>query len=119
MLRALARTIVAASMTAALFACGSDGITAPPAAGTVVATTDLHYTPQSITLARSGGSATVTFTFQSVNHTVDWDTQPSGATAQDIESTSGTSVLRQLTVAGSYTYHCDIHPSMHGTIVIE
>jgi plastocyanin len=119
MLRALARTIVAASVTAALFACGSDSITAPPAAGTVVATSDLHYTPQSLTLMRTAGSAAVTFTFQSVNHTGDWDTKPSGALGEDIESTSQTSVERQLTVAGTYTYHCEIHPSMTGTVVVQ
>ncbi len=119
MLRALARTIVAATMTAALYACGSDGITAPPVAGTVVATADLHYTPSSITLARNGGTAAVTFTFQSVNHTVDWDNKPSGALVDDIESTSQTSVVRQLTVPGTYTYHCEIHPSMTGTVIVQ
>ena len=119
MLRALARTIVAASMTAALFACGSDSVTGPPAAGTVTATTDLHFTPQSITLSRSSGSAALTFTFQSTNHKVVWDTQPSGAAVEQVPSTHDASVERQLSVAGTYTYHCPFHDGMTGTVIVE
>jgi plastocyanin len=117
--RALARTIVTASMTAALFACGSDSVTGPPVAGTVIATTELKFTPQSITLTRSGGSAALTFTFQSTNHKVVWDTQPSGAAVEEVPSTHDASVLRQLTVAGTYTYHCPFHDGMTGTVIIE
>lgn len=117
--RALARTIVVASMTAALFACGSDSVTGPPVAGTVIATTELQFTPQSITLKRSDGSAALTFAFQSTNHKVVWDTQPSGAAVEGVPSTHDASVLRQLTVAGTYTYHCPFHDGMTGTVIIE
>lgn len=119
MLRAFARTIVAGTLAATLFACGSSSITAPPAAGTVLATSDLHFTPASLTRARVQGVADVTFTFQSTNHTVIWDSQPGGATAENIPSTANASVIRNLTIAGTYTYHCSIHPSMTGTVIVQ
>lgn len=119
MFRAQPRTIVAGTLAAALFACGSDSVTAPPLAGTVTATSDLHFTPASLTRARIQGVADVTFTFQNTNHTVVWDTQPGGAAAENIPSTANASVSRAFTIAGTYTYHCSIHSSMTGTIVVQ
>ncbi len=119
MSRAFARTILVGTLAAVLFACRSDGVAGPPSAGTVVANTDLHFAPQSLTLSRSGGSAELTFTFQSTNHKVVWDTQPSGSALETVPSTHDASVVRELTVAGTYTYHCPFHEGMTGTVIVE
>ena len=84
----------------------------------VTATSSLSFTPPTVTVSRSAGTA-VTWVFQTVNHTVTWDSQPSGAAVSDIGSTSGASVVRSFTVAGTYHYHCSIHGSMSGTVIVE
>ncbi|MDQ2767907.1 MAG: cupredoxin domain-containing protein [Gemmatimonadota bacterium] len=119
MIRALARTMAAVTIVAALFACGSVSTQPNVDPSTVTATSGLAFTPPTVTVVRSGASATVTWVFQNVNHTVTWNSQPSGATVADIGSTSSASVERSFTVAGTYQYHCDIHASMTGTVVVQ
>lgn len=61
--------------------------------------------------------ATVTWTnLDSIGHTVTVDsgTGPSSGTLQRGQSYSYT-----FTQAGSYAYHCSIHPEMRGTIVVQ
>jgi plastocyanin len=59
----------------------------------------------------------ITWHFQSVAHTVTWDAQPGSVT--DIAATSSANVSRNFTVAGTYHYHCSIHPSMTGVITVQ
>jgi plastocyanin len=92
--------------------------TASPTAG-VTATTGQAFSPPGVTIARASGTGTVTWTFQSLAHTVTWDTQPSGASVADIDPTQNAQVARDFTVAGHYTYHCSIHPGMHGTVDVQ
>jgi plastocyanin len=94
-------------------------VTTPTSTGRVTATTGQAFTPPSVTIARSGGTGTVTWTFQSLAHTVTWDTQPNGATVADIPATASADVARDFSVAGQYTYHCSIHPGMHGTVTVQ
>jgi len=88
-------------------------------AGGVTATAAALFTPQLVTVARSGSAATVTWTFQDVAHTVTWDSQPSGASVADIPATSGAGVARDFLVPGEYEYHCTIHNGMTGSLLVQ
>ncbi|HEV7704196.1 MAG TPA: plastocyanin/azurin family copper-binding protein [Gemmatimonadaceae bacterium] len=121
MIRALARTIAALTIVALLSECGS-AVTAPLADSTSVsATSDMQFTPSTMHVSLSGTTPTaiVTWVFQSVVHSVVWDTQPEGADVFDVGNTSNASVSRAFHVAGTYSYHCAIHSSMSGTVIVE
>lgn len=115
-------TIVSVSLAVGVAACGSSGTsmtqpgppTLSPATATVNALPSIAFSPNSATVAPGG---TITFAFGSVGHNVKFDT---GANApSDIAgSNANTSISRTFAAAGTYTYHCTIHPSMTGTIVV-
>jgi plastocyanin len=52
----------------------------------------------------------------SIEHTVSFDTQPS---LSDPSLQPGGTWEVKFTTAGTYTYHCNIHPNMLGTIVVS
>ncbi len=119
--------IISASFVAALAACGggtgpygssnqSPPPPPPPAGNTVAATPSLAFTPNSLTVNAGG---TVTFAFGAVAHNVTFDT-PDAATPADIPGfNNNVSVDRAFTTAGTYRYHCTIHPGMAGSIVVR
>jgi len=116
--------IISASFVAALAACsggtgpyGSVNQSPPPPPGnTVAATPNLAFTPSSLTV---NSGETVTFAFGAVAHNVTFDT-PDAATPADIPgNNSNKSVDRAFTTAGTYRYHCTIHPGMAGSIVVR
>jgi plastocyanin len=117
----IVRTVAAIAVAAALVACGSsnDNTITNPTPNSVTALSSLAFSPATLTATRSAGTVTVTWVFQSVAHTVTWDSQPTGAAVADIGATAGASVSRDFTVAGTYQYHCSIHPFMLGTIIIQ
>jgi plastocyanin len=114
-------TITASITVGSITKTGSQPVTVTtpnPTAG-VTATTGQAFEPPGVTIKRSGGTGTVTWTFQSLAHTVTWDSEPGGATVADIDVTHNAQVPRDFTVAGHYTYHCSIHPGMHGTVDVQ
>jgi len=73
-----------------------------------------YFSPSPDTVA--AGSA-VTFSFLDVEHTVTFDGGPGGLA--DIPPTRNADSLRTFATAGTYTWHCSIHPFMHGTLVAQ
>ena len=120
------------TVDAAFFAvaCGGDGYgsgsagptgpvdpgTAPVPAAAVQATPAERFTPQSVVLATGG---TVTFEFGSLGHNVFFDNAPAGAPANITAVTTNQSVARTFTTAGTYVYHCHVHPSMTGAVFVR
>lgn len=88
----------------------------PPPANTVQATTGLAFTPNPLTV---NSGETVTFAFGAVAHNVTFDA-PGGATPADIPGiNSNVSIGRTFTAAGTYRFHCTIHPGMAGSVVVR
>ena len=114
------------TLAGALLGCGSGyGSTAPytppapppapPPAHTVSATDAIVFTPATLTVA---AGETVTFTFGSVAHNVFFTAQ-NGAPADIGGSNANVSIDRVFAAQGSYAFTCHIHPSMHGTVVVQ
>ena len=80
--------------------------------GSAVAIANFSFNPASGNAA-TGGFVTWSNT-DSTNHTVTFDNGPDcGVVA------GGTSQTVQFTLAGTFAYHCRIHPSMKGSIVVS
>ena len=127
--------IISASLIVALVACGGStgtygtsgtisngggygggGGQNPPPANTINASPSLAFSPSTLTI--NSGDA-VTFAFGSVAHNVAFD-NPNTATPTDIGGlNTNTSVQRTFSTAGTYNYHCTIHPFMTGSVVVR
>jgi|SRR5450432_426967 plastocyanin len=92
-------------------------VSTPSASGDITATTGLAFDPNTVTVARSGGTSSVTWHFQATAHTVTWDATAGSET--DIPATMNANVSRNFTVAGTYHFHCSIHPQMTGVITVQ
>jgi plastocyanin len=73
-----------------------------------------YFSPSPDTVA---AGSQVKFSFLDVAHTVTFDTGP--AQIANIALTSGADSVRTFPKAGTYTWHCSIHPYMHGTLVAQ
>lgn len=85
------------------------------AAGASVTINNYTFTPRSI--AVTPGS-TVTWTNRQAddNHTV---TADKGSFDTGVIAKNGGSATLTFATAGTFAYHCKIHPSMHGTVVVS
>ena len=131
--------IIGASLIVALAACGGSGSTGnyvssngnggiggygggdggnqnPPPANTVNASPSLAFSPSTLTI--NVGEA-VTFAFGSVAHNVAFDNRNNDTPADIGGFNTSTSIPRTFSTAGTYTYHCTIHPFMMGTVVVR
>jgi len=91
-----------------------------PSADTVTATTCQQFLPQSVTI-KAGG--TVTWSFQSLAHTVTFNQPAPPGTPADLGTAaapySNTMISRVFTTAGTFNYHCSIHPGMTGVVIVQ
>ena len=127
--RALA-SVAAVSLTAVLAACGgesssssgascspgSSGVNLGTAVATVNATDNLAFTP---TTANAGVGQVVQWTNTgSTQHTVTFES--AGASClSDVSLQGGAQWQVKFNQAGTYSYHCTIHPQMTGTITVS
>lgn len=89
-------------------------------ADTVTATTGQQFTPADVTI-KAGG--TVTWVFQSLAHTVTFNQPAPPGTPADLGTVaspySNTQISREFTTAGTFSYHCSIHPGMTGVVHVQ
>lgn len=101
----------------AIVSCGkSSGYSSPmnnmPAANSV-SIVNMSFSPASLTVT---AGTTVTWTNNDgMTHTVTAD----DASFDSGNITMGSKYSRLYSTAGTYTYHCTIHPTMKGTIVVK
>lgn len=87
-----------------------------PLTDTVTMTTGQQVVPPSVTI-KVGGS--VTWVFQSLAHTVTFNVPTPAGTPADINASVNTKVSRTFNTAGTFNYHCSIHPGMTGVVNVQ
>ena len=103
----------------AIISCGkssgysTNNTTTPPPVANAVSIVNMSFSPATLTVPVG---TTVTWTNNDdMTHTVTSDA--SGFDSGDI--TMGSKYSRVFSAAGTFTYHCTIHPAMKGTIVVK
>jgi len=107
-----APTATSASGGATATAAPTD-TTTTGSSGNEVDVSNFHFSPATLTVK---AGTTVTFKGVSGTHTVTSD--PGAPMAFDQGVAEGSSITITFANPGTYKYHCSIHASMHGTIVV-
>ena len=89
--------------------------TASAAGGNTVAIKNFAFDPASLTV--KSGTVVMWTNQDGASHTIASDTGSPVAFSSDSIS-SGASYSFTFTKPGTYTYHCSIHPTMKGTIIV-
>jgi plastocyanin len=113
--------VLIAALMAGAAACGASSAysTSPggggtPAPNTIDANPSLAFLPPTLSVATG---TSVTWTFEGTTHNVTF-TAATGVPA-DIPNSTNTSVSRTFSTAGTFAFHCSIHPQMTGTITVQ
>jgi plastocyanin len=85
----------------------------PTATATVAATTGLTFEPAQVDILAGG---TVTWQFQATAHNVTFN---SSGSPTNIGDTANGNVGRTFPTAGTFAYHCTLHPGMNGTVIVH
>lgn len=109
------RTSVSSTTTTSITSTNASNPVVSILYGSAANTTSTYYSPPTITVVIG------------VNNTVTWvnnDIAPHTVTADDGSFNSGNmnpnqSYTHVFTTAGTYTYHCEYHPWMHGTVIVK
>jgi len=127
-LRHLTTSVVAGvAVTALVAGCGGSDYGAPKASSSPtptasassggassVAIDNFKFTPASLTVSQ--GARTTVTNRDSTAHTV---TADDGSSFDTGDINPGSSATVTLPKAGTFKYHCSIHPFMHGTLVAD
>lgn len=116
----MSRWMLAGGLVVIVACGGGDNGTAPVNGGggtlvhakRVTATTTIAFDPNAVSIPAGD---TIYYTFQGVQHNVVFDTQGNPG---DIPNTANATVKRRFQTAGTFDYHCSIHPSMTGSITV-
>ncbi|HWZ60345.1 MAG TPA: hypothetical protein VNW46_15305 [Gemmatimonadaceae bacterium] len=111
-------TTITATGTSTMGGGGGNPYSTAPLVSTSRAANPYFFTPTPDTVAVG---ATVTYVFQNVAHTVTFDTPGSPANISSIAAggVANADSMRVFATAGSFNYHCSIHPFMTGTVVVK
>ena len=117
----MGRWMLAGGLVVIVACGGGDGGTGPGDGGgggplvhaaRVTATSGLAFDPSAVTIPAGD---TIYYPFQAVQHNVVFDTQGNPG---DVANTTNATVKRKFPTAGTFDYHCSIHPSMTGTVTV-
>ena len=120
----MGRSMLVAAAVVVIIACGGGGDNGVKpctdcGGGTLVhatrvtATSSLVFNPSAVTIPAGD---TIYYTFESIQHNVIFDTPGNPG---NVPSTQSATVKRKFPTAGTYDYHCSIHPSMTGSITVN
>jgi plastocyanin len=90
--------------------------TTSPGGGNSIAIKNFAFDPSTLTVKT--GTAVTWNNQDATPHTIVSDTGSPAAFSSDTLST-GASYTFTFSQPGTYTYHCSIHPSMKGTIIVQ